>query len=198
MKVSKKPPFIILLGKGGSGKGTQADLLEKKFGFEHLSTGQLLRNRAKKKDFIGKTIKRIQETGALVPTPLVFQIWSPHIEQFFRRKNVKGVIFDGSPRKLYEARMLLELLEMYGWEKSVRVLHVMISPKEAMKRLLKRGRFDDDRPDIKNRLKVFRDEVMPVLRFFKKQGMLIEINGEQTVEAVHKEILRKLGKIGFV
>ncbi len=111
---------------------------------------------------------------------------------------MKGIIFDGSPRKLYEASMLLELLEMYGWEKSVRVLHVMISPKEAMKRLLKRGRFDDDREDIKNRLRVFREEVMPVLRFFKKQGMLIEINGEQTVEAVHKEILRTLGRIGLV
>ncbi len=193
MKASdKKPIFIILLGRGGSGKGTQADLLEKKFGFEHLSTGEILRNRAKRKDFIGKTIKRIQETGALVPTPLVFQIWSPYIERFLKKKTTKGIIFDGSPRKLYEARMLLELLEMYEWQKSVRVLHVIISPKEATRRLLKRGRFDDDRPDIKNRLKVFAKEVMPVIRFFKNQGMLIEINGEQTVENVHKEVLKKL------
>ena len=189
---NKKPLFIIILGRPGSGKGTQANLLEKKFKFEHLSTGQLLRNRAKKNDFIGKTIKRIQETGALVPTPLVFQIWSPYIERFFRKGTAKGIILDGSPRKLYEAYLLLELLEMYGWQKSVRVLNIDISPAEAMRRLLKRGRFDDDAPDVRNRLKVFKNEVVPVLRFFQKKRMLFHINGEQTIENVHKEVLKKL------
>ncbi|MDO8470360.1 MAG: nucleoside monophosphate kinase [bacterium] len=194
MKASKKKKqlFIIILGRPGSGKGTQADLLGKKFGFSHLSTGQLLRNRAKKKDFVGRTIKHIQGTGALVPTPLVFQIWSPYIERFFMKGKGRGIILDGSPRKLYEAYLLLELLEMYGWQKNVRVLNIAISPKEAMRRLLKRGRFDDDAPDVKNRLRVFNKEVVPVLKFLKKKGMLLHVNGEQTIEDVHKEVLKKL------
>lgn len=191
---SKSPLLIILLGRPGSGKGTQADLLEEKFGFEHLSTGQLLRERTKKNDSIGKLIKHIQGTGALVPTPIVFQLWCPYLERYYT-KGVKGILLDGSPRKLYEAYMLLELAEMYGWTKNVKALNIVISPKEAMRRLRKRGRFDDDIPDIKNRLQVFRKEVMPALRFLKKQGLRIDINGEQSIENVHKEILRKL-KLG--
>ena len=191
-----KPYFIVILGRPGSGKGTQAALLEKKFRFEHLSTGQLLRDRMRKTDLAGKIIRKILHAGKLVPTPIVFQLWMPRLERFRRNKKFTGVLLDGAPRKLYEARMLDETLDFYGWDQSIVVLNLIISPKEAMKRLLKRNRHDDDRDDIARRLAWFRTEVLPVLRFYQKKGVRIDIDGERGIETIHRDILRKLKKLG--
>lgn len=192
MRTFKNALFIIILGRPGSGKGTQADLLEKKFGFAHMSTGDLLRKRTKKKDFVGKKLLKIMEEGGLVPTPLVFQLWMPFLEAFQKKNTKRGILFDGSPRKLYEARMLDEVLDFYEWKGRVKVLNVEISAKEAMIRLLKRGRHDDNRKNIEVRLRWYRDEVVPALKYFKQEGLRIDINGEQSIEDVHKEILKKL------
>lgn len=197
MSFLRKPYVLVILGRPGSGKGTQAGLLEKKFKFEHLSTGQLLRSRMKKRDLVARVIKKALDAGYLVPTPIVFQLWMPRLEQFRNSKKFKGVLFDGSPRKLYEARMLDETLDFYGWERNVVVLNIFISPKEAMKRLLKRGRHDDDQDDIKRRLAWFRNEVIPVLRFYQKKGVRIDIAGERSVQKIHEDILRKLKKLGI-
>ncbi|MBI4122767.1 MAG: nucleoside monophosphate kinase [Parcubacteria group bacterium] len=193
----RKPYLIVILGRPGSGKGTQAALLEKKFKFEHLSTGALLRERNKHRDFVGRTLKKVMNVGGLVPTPLVFQLWMPRLERFRHDKKFKGVILDGSPRKLYEARMLDEALDFYGWGQNMIVLNLIISPEEAMKRLLKRDRHDDDRDDIKRRLAWFRIEVIPVLRFYQRKDIRVDIDGERSVETIHKDILRKLKKLGI-
>lgn len=193
MTASRNFRFIILLGKSGSGKGTQAYLLVKKFGLKHLSTGALLRKRCEKKDFLGGKLKNILTRGGLVPTPLVFHFWLHALENFRKDKKCKGVVIEGSPRKLYEAWMLKETLDFYNWGNGVRAVHIAISDKEALKRLLKRGRpIDDQIKAIKSRLLWFKKEVMPTISFYKKEGILSEINGEQSVENVHKEILRKL------
>lgn len=193
----RKPYVLVILGRPGSGKGTQAGLLEKKLRFEHLSTGQLLRERAKKRDFLGKVIHKTLDEGRLVPTPIVFQLWMPRLEQFRHSKKFKGVLFDGSPRKLYEARMLDETMDFYDWERNVVVLNIVISAKEAMRRLLRRGRHDDDQDDIKRRLAWFRHEVIPVLRFYQKKGIRIDIDGERSVQKIHTDILHKLKKLGI-
>lgn len=193
----RKPYVIVILGRPGSGKGTQADLLEKKFKFEHLSTGQQLRERMKKKDLVGRVIKKTLHSGKLVPTPIVFQLWMPQLERFRHQKKFTGVILDGSPRKLYEARMLDETLDFYGWDQNMVMLNIIISPREAMKRLLKRGRHDDDRDDIARRLVWFRTEVLPVLRFYQQKGIRIDIDGERSIETIHKDIVRRLKKLGI-
>ncbi len=193
----RKPYVFLILGRQGSGKGTQAGLLKKKFKFEHLSTGQLLRSRMKKKDLVARIIKKKLDAGHLVPTPIVFQLWMPRLERFRNSKKFKGVLLDGSPRMLYEARMLDETLDFYGWGRNVVVLNISISSREAMKRLLKRGRHDDNRDDIKRRLAWFRKEVIPVLRFYQKKGVRIDIEGERSVQKIHEDILRKLKKLGI-
>ena len=186
--------IIILLGKSGSGKGTQADLLIQEFGLKHVSTGTLLRKRCKKKDFLGRKLKSIMASGGLVPTPLVFHLWLHELESFHKDKKCRGVVMEGSPRKLYEAWMLKETLDFYGWSKNVRVFHIAISDREALRRLLKRGRSIDDQTEaIKNRLFWFKKEVKPAVSFYKKEGVLFDINGEQSVENVYKEIRKKLG-----
>lgn len=192
---TKRPVFFILLGRPGSGKGTQADLLEEKFGLEHISTGALLRKRAEDRDYVGERLHAIIDSGGLVPTPLVFQLWMPALERLRDEEGLKGILFDGSPRKLYEARMLEEVMDFYGWGENIVALNIDISREEAMRRLLKRGRHDDDKDDIERRLEWFESEVVPVIEFYRSKGVLLDINGAQAVKDVHKEILSKLKEV---
>ena len=188
-----QPKIIFFIGRPGSGKGTQIDFLAKKTGFEVIKTGELLRKRAEEEDFISKKITETLSKGGLIPTPLVFLLWMPRLIKF-REKGVEGVIFDGNPRKLYEAYMLEELFEMFEW-KDVYTLHLKISEEEAYKRLAKRGRSDDNKEDIKERLTWFREEVEPVIDYYKEKNFLIEIDGEQSVEEVKKAIEDKIGDL---
>ena len=184
---------IFFLGRPGSGKGTQIKMLEEATGFEVIRTGELLRKKAQENDFLGQKVAEALGQGALIPTPLVFLIWMPMLVSY-REKGVRGVIFDGNPRKLYEAKMLEELFEMFGWNK-ITALHLHISPEEARSRMLKRGRSDDNDDDIAARLSWFKDEVMPVVENYREQEKLVEVNGEQTVEGVWQEIKRKLNTL---
>lgn len=184
--------FILLLGKSGSGKGTQAELLAKKFGLYYLSSGNLLRNRWKRNDFVGEKLKWIMVHGGLVPTPIIFGLWLQTLESLQKKKGFNGVVFEGSPRKLYEAHLLDEVLNFYGWAKYLKVFHIKISDKEAMKRLLLRGRTDDEIKAIKNRLSWYQKDVRPVVAFYQKKRVLTVINGEQSIEKIHEDIVKKL------
>lgn len=187
---ASKMKFIIVLGKSGSGKGTQAELLAKKFHFEHVSTGNLLRQRAKTNDFLGRKIKEVLDAGGLM-TSIVISLWVAEFDRW-KKQRMQGVILEGSPRKLYEAWALGEMLEWYGWNKDTRALYINVSDKEALKRLLLRGRSDDEVRAVKERLKWFRKEVKPVLAFYKKKGLLVEVEGERPIKTIHKDIVRKL------
>ena len=97
-RLSKNPRVIILLGKSGSGKGTQADFVREKFGLDYIGSGDLLRARAKKKDFTGKKIARMLAVGGLIPTPAIFKLWLDRVEELKTKDNFKGLIMDGNPR----------------------------------------------------------------------------------------------------
>ena len=185
---------LSMLGRPGAGKGTQIELLERKVGkYEVIRTGILLRKRAERPDLIGKIVRHALDRGLLIPTPIVFSLWMPKLMRVKKREaSYRGVIFDGNPRKLYEAQMLDEVLEMFGWSNCFRVCHIHISEKESKKRLKARDRFDDTSGETKERLRWFRTDVEKTLEHYRKRGVLIEINGEQSQEAVHREIQKKL------
>ncbi|MCH7828372.1 nucleoside monophosphate kinase [Patescibacteria group bacterium] len=189
---SKRFPIVIILGKSGSGKGTQAKLLSDKTGFHIVSSGKLLRSRIKKKDFLGKKLRKIIYGGGLAPSPLIFHLWLHEFERLLPQRKIKGLIFEGSPRKLYEAFLLDEVLEFYSANKNMRVVHIQLSNKEARKRLHKRGRVDDELNEVNKRLRWFKIEVTPTVKHYRMEKILVEVNGEQSVEKVHQEIMRKL------
>ncbi len=213
-----------LLGRAGCGKGTQAKLLMEKFGLIYIGSGELLRDRVKQNDFTGQKTDQTMKAGVLVPSSLIFMLWINRLEAIKKQAdvNLKGIIFDGSPRKLVEAQLLAEALEWYEWGKNFKAILVDISREEAFNRSTKRrqcaecgqlipyvGEYknlvvcdkcggqlvvrQDDTPEaINQRLDLFDQEVMPVVEFYEKKGLLVKVNGEQLIEEVQREILSKI------
>ncbi len=183
--------LVSLIGRPGCGKGTQAKIIVKKTNWEPIYTGKLLRERAKRDDFMGEKIKKALSEGRLIPTPVVFNIWMPKLIEFKKTESTEGVLFDGNPRKMYEAKMLEEVFEMFEWPDFTPV-HIDISREESQKRLLKRGRGDDKQEEIDRRLSWFESDVRPVLDYYRKKGILETVDGEQTIEEVQKDIVKIL------
>lgn len=213
-----------LLGRAGCGKGTQAKLLIEKFGLTYIGSGEILRALSGQENFNGKKIKEVIGRGQLAPTFLIFQQWVNRLGELklATNKDLAGILFDGSPRKLVEAQMMEEAISWYEWDKGFKAILVDISREEAFNRLTKRrqcikcgqlipyvGEYknlvvcdkcggelvarQDDTPEAINlRLDLFDQEVMPVVDFFEKNGRLIKIDGEQSIEGVQKEILSKI------
>ncbi len=194
--MDKKPLVVCVLGKAGSGKGTQVNLLKERLNLNYIGSGELLRNRKLKNDFTGEKIASVIDKGGLVLTPVIFALWMQELEKLKNLENLNGILIDGSPRKILEARLIEEAMLWYDWKDNFKVILIDIPDEEVFKRLLKRaeieGREDDTKEGIIERLKWYEIEVVPVIEFFKEKGLLIEINGNQEVEAVYNEIIEKL------
>ncbi|MDD2548236.1 MAG: nucleoside monophosphate kinase [Candidatus Pacebacteria bacterium] len=194
--MDKKPVVVCVLGKAGSGKGTQVNLLKERLNLNYIGSGELLRNRKLKNDFTGEKIASVIDKGGLVLTPVIFALWMQELEKLKNLENLNGILIDGSPRKILEARLIEEAMLWYDWKDNFKVILIDIPDEEVFKRLLKRaeieGREDDTKEGIIERLKWYEIEVVPVIEFFKEKGLLIEINGNQEVEAVYNEIIEKL------
>ncbi|MBI2451396.1 MAG: nucleoside monophosphate kinase [Parcubacteria group bacterium] len=186
----KKGIVIAFLGRSGSGKGTQANLLAKKFNLRIISTGNLARDFSKEKSMSGKLIAQILEKGGFLPHWLASFLWMREIIQ--SQEPFLRIAFEGSPRKSGEARDIDEVFNFYGLKNNIIAFYINISRQEAIKRLLARGREDDTKKAIENRLDEFEKFVIPVIEYYKKTKRLITINGQQSVEDVFKEIVKKL------
>lgn len=217
----KNKQVIILLGPPGAGKGTQLKLIQDKFGYKAIGSGNMLRNRKRKKDFTGNKIGLYIDNGSRIPSPVIFNLWMNKMETLKQDKALKGFVMDGSPRTSYEAEMLEMALDWYEW-KNKKVLFIKISEKESIHRLTKRrmcrecgrlipwlegfkdlkkcdkcggeliSRPDDTEKGIRERLKWYKTDVLPAVNYYKKKGELIVINGEQSIENVSKDILKAL------
>ena len=219
--IKNNPIIIVFFGRSGSGKGTQAQLLMDDFGFEYLSSGDLLRERREKDDFTGNKIKELLGKGQRVPTFLVFKIWLNQIEVKRQENDWKGLIIDGSPRSVLEARLIDQVFKWYEW-KNVNIILLDVSREECFNRLSKRrickncsrvfpyiGKYikqeecdkcggelitrSDDHPEIiKARLDYYDKDVAPIVDYYQKKNKLIKINGEQPIEGVYKDVLKAL------
>ncbi|KKS44167.1 hypothetical protein A2567_02685 [Candidatus Azambacteria bacterium RIFOXYD1_FULL_42_11] len=204
MKGSKKIA-IILLGRPGSGKDTQAELLAEKFGLVHIISSKLLEKayggskrtiRLEGKIYDVAKERRHMHSGALVNFSFVADLINDEIRKVARAK--KGLIMSASPRSKTEAKKELPLLHKF-YDDNFFIFHVWISPEEVYIRNLKRHRKDlpelDTKKVIDKRLKVFNKYTLPVIQFLEKQKKIIEINGEQSIMKIHIDILKALDKI---
>lgn len=184
--------IITILGNVGSGKGTQAKLLQEKLGLDCVGSGDILRARQSINDFTGRKLKEVMNRGDLAPTAIVFKLWSDKWESIKNKKKFKGFVIDGSPRKILEAELVDQSLEWYEWDTYLRVLFIDVSREESFSRLSRRGREDDTTEAINTRLDLFEKEVVPVIQYYEKLKRLIRINGEQSIEDVHRDIMEAL------
>ena len=189
--MKKKILNFVLIGPPGSGKGTQAKLLLKKFkNYYYISTGKSFRKLSETKTDVGERIKNVVESGGLPFDDLATTLWMYEIA--FNVKKNQGIVADGFPRRLQEAKDLDAFLKFLDRKKNTYFFLINISEKEALKRLPKRGRADDEKEDIKRRFRLYRRRTIPAMNYLKKQGFLIEINGEQPIEKVFKDILKAI------
>ena len=196
----KKPRVFLLIGRSGCGKGTQAKLLIKYLKDNNFAetlyvyTGERLRNFAEKEEnFAARLAKSKMKDGDLLPSFLAVWLWSGALIEGVKENN--NVIMDGSPRTLLEALMTDDAMEFYG-RSNVVPIFLETSEEWSTQRLLGRGRSDDSLKSIKKRMAYFEKDVAPVIDYYEKESKhkLIKVNGEQSVEAVHREILEKVFK----
>lgn len=208
-------PTVIILGPQGAGKGTQAELLARKHRLEHLESGAMLREEVHRGTPFGARIARIIDQGKLVPFTWVLQLIAGQLERIPRSR---GIVIDGSPRRLPEAKQLVRMLGRRFGRKVTTVIFVNISRAETIRRLSKRWtctrqhplimgvhikkssdrcpvcgspieQRKDDRPKaIAERLVIFHRQTQPVITYFRSHGILHQVDGKQTIRAVFRHV----------
>ena len=185
---------IVLLGPPGCGKGTQSKLLVEKNNFVQLSTGDLLRSETSNSNSdLGKKVKYLMETGALVPDDIVIDIIVNKVKE---HKN-KSIVFDGFPRNLKQAEALDSSLE----DVSIKLDHAIffqIDFKILEERINNRisetkgseRRKDDNSETLLNRIEVFKSSTLPIVNYYEEKGIISKIDGMQEVNEVYAEITK--------
>jgi adenylate kinase len=184
---------IIIFGAPGSGKGTQSERIIKEYGINHISTGDVLRGEIKAGSELGKMAKGYIDEGQLIPDELMVRILASVFDSF---KDSKGVIFDGFPRTIPQAKALKEMLKERGQQISF-MLDLEVPEDELMTRLIKRGkecgRADDNEETIKKRLVVYKTQTSPLIDYYKGEGVYHHINGIGSVDGIFEEIKKVIG-----
>lgn len=174
---------LILIGIQGAGKSTQGNLLSEKLGVPYLSTGHIFRELAKEHTKLGRHIKEVMNAGYLISDRQTLSI----VQEYLRRPEyAKGYILDGFPRTITQAKKFENGID--------RVIYLKVSDKEALWRLSDRSghREDDTLTAIRKRIELFHKVTVPVLQYYHDKGVLVEINGEQPVDDIHREIMHKI------
>ncbi|MBI1184250.1 adenylate kinase [bacterium] len=176
---------IVLFGPPGAGKGTQSEKLIAKYGFTHLSTGDIFRYNTKNKTELGQLAQSYMDKGELVPDEVTIAMLESEVE---KSNTSKGFIFDGFPRTIPQAEALDKFLAGRG--QSIAVMTALEVPEpELIKRLLLRGadsgRADDtDESIIKNRIQVYNDQTAVVANYYSAQNKFRAINGIGSIDEI--------------
>lgn len=210
---------LILLGPPGAGKGTQAALLSQRLGIPHVASGDLFREAVKRGTELGEKARSYMERGVLVPD----EVTNAMVEERLKEPDCAlGVILDGFPRTIEQARALEGILAERG-KRVDRVLLIRVSEDTLIERLSGRRtcrrcqanyhilfnppqkegvcdrcggdlyqRSDDEEETVRRRFRVYVEETAPLIDYYRRQGLLMEIDGEQEIEGVQGRILSAL------
>ncbi len=205
---------LVFLGPPGAGKGTQAELLRKNYGFDHISTGEVLRQEIKKNTKLGKKVEEYVNKGALAPDPIVTKIIKKWLNELDSKK---GIVLDGFPRNLNQAESLEEDIKIDY------VLYFDLDEKNIIKRLSNRLycpnckkfynlkynppkedklcdnckneliRRNDDSPEaIKKRLKVYTENTHPLVKHYEQEEILIHIDASKNINEVFNQVIERI------
>ncbi len=185
---------IIFYGPEGSGKSTQAKMLAEKLDVPCLISGDLVRWGAEfDKGLIGDVCREALSTGHYVADSEMFVLWKGRLKQ---PDTQNGWVIDGFPRNMTQAEFLADKLDKYG-KKIDLVFYLKVDEAVSIERLLKRARKNPDgstadtEDKIKSRLALYKSQEKDVLEHYTETGVLVEVNGEQDIDAIHNEIVAK-------
>jgi adenylate kinase len=170
------------MGIQGSGKSTQGNLLSKKFDLAYLSSGHIFREIAKEKTSWGRYVKETINAGILIPDDKTVEIVKEYLS---KPQYEKGYILDGFPRTVKQAKDFTNGIS--------HVFYIKVSDKEALWRLAYRneiGREDETLNAIKKRIELYHKYTEPVLTYYRRRQILHEINGEESIAAVNRNIMK--------
>ncbi|NND58583.1 MAG: adenylate kinase [Xanthomonadales bacterium] len=183
---------IVLLGAPGSGKGTQAAMLQEELGLPHISTGALLRAAVKKQTEVGLQAKEILDRGDFMPDEIMLHL----IEERLAQPDVEtSFMLDGYPRNLAQAKALDELLERLD-KPLDEAIQIDVDPERILARILRRAseehRSDDSEEVFRHRMEVYEEHTAPVAEYYAQQGLLTRILGHGSPADVQRLLLSVL------
>ena len=179
---------LVIFGAPGSGKGTQSDILVEKYGFDHISTGDVLRAEIKAGSELGRTAKEYIDNGQLIPDSLMIDILAATYDALPKKH---GVIFDGFPRTIPQAEALKAMLAERGTTVHA-MLELNVPDEMLMERLINRGktsgRADDNEETIAKRLGVYHSQTMPLIEWYEKEGLRNAVKGHGSLEEINANL----------
>ncbi len=176
---------IVLFGKPGAGKGTQAEFLKTKYNLTHLSTGDIFRFNIKNETELGKLAKTFMDQGDLVPDEVTIKMLNAEVDN---NKDSAGFLFDGFPRTLAQAEALDAFLSTKN-QIITATIALEADDEILVQRLLERGKTsgrpdDQDEEKIRNRYDEYNQKTAPLMNFYIKQNKFYAVNGIGTVEEI--------------
>lgn len=184
---------LVVFGAPGSGKGTQSARLIDEYGLYHISTGELLRDHIARGTQLGKLADSYISKGQLIPDDLMIDILDHTLDE--NPDTAAGVIFDGFPRTIPQAKALKEMLARRG-SKVHAVVGLEVDDKELIDRLLKRGeesgRSDDNLETINRRLEVYNNQTAPLRDYYTAEGKYHGIKGSGAIDDIFNSIRESL------
>ena len=179
---------MIIFGPPGAGKGTQSEKLIQRYGFVHISTGDLFRWHTKNDTDLGKRVKEIMNNGLLVPDEITIAMLK---EELDKNPDAKGFLFDGFPRTVPQA----EALDKFMKENNTAIHHIValnVTEDEVRKRIAKRktieNRADDEEDKLNKRINEYFTKTVHVLPYYEKQGRLNSVHGIGDIDDIFKKI----------
>ncbi|KAA3617337.1 MAG: adenylate kinase [Calditrichaeota bacterium] len=176
--------FLILFGAPGVGKGTQAEKICAEYNIPQISTGEMLRAAIKEGTDLGKKAKILMDKGQLVPDDVIMGI----IDERIKNDDCKnGFILDGFPRTIRQAEEFTAMLEKHDIPEFTCV-EIYVPNEAILERLLARGREDDSKETILNRLEVYQAQTAPVKEYYQKARKFFSVDGNKSIDEVFNEI----------
>lgn len=187
---------IVLFGKPGAGKGTQAEFLKTKYNLTHISTGDVFRYNLKNNTPLGLEAKGFIDKGELVPDALTIKMLQDEVE---KNPDTSGFLFDGFPRTTAQADALDEFLTSKGWEVTATIA-LEADDEILVSRLLERGKTsgradDQDEALIRNRYQEYNEKTAPLIDYYQGQNKFHSVNGIGEISEVTDRLTQVIDKL---